>query len=285
LNATSLRPLVEQSPDISRADVARALHDGSELRRLVGDLANAKAQVAALRDQNVQLSRLTATERIALNVAHELSQPLAAVVNYLRAGQRLLGTPAANEDGRLAIALEAALAQALHASRIVSGVRTFVTDGEANKRVEDVAALVREAVALGAPDIEQYGVRLSLSFDGAAGTVLADRVQIAQVLLNLIRNAAQAMQDCPRRVLSITSRGAGEIVKISVADTGKGLPASIRDRLFEPFVTTRRDGTGLGLVICRAIIEAHGGTLSAEPAPGGGSIFHFGLTRVVDDPP
>jgi two-component system sensor kinase FixL len=140
-------------------------------------------------------------------------------------------------------------------------------------------------VTLALPDIEPQGVRLSMALDAAADLVLVDRVQIQQVLVNLIRNAAQAMRDLPRRELRIASRLADGVVEISVADTGRGVPEEVADRLFEPFVTTRSDGTGLGLTICNAIIEAHGGTLTYAPAPAGGSIFRFTVTAVADTVP
>jgi two-component system sensor kinase FixL len=132
------------------------------------------------------------------------------------------------------------------------------------------------------PEIEPHGVRVSVILDPAAPLVRVDRVQIEQVLVNLIRNAVQSMQDSPRRDLSIASRAIDGAVEIGVADSGRGLPAEIRDSLFEPFVTTRSNGTGLGLTICQAIIDAHGGTLSYEPAAEGGSIFRFTVAAATD---
>ncbi len=260
------------------------LRDVTQERRLADELADARSRLAIMQNQTVQLSRLAATERIALHVAHELNQPLAAVVNYVLAGQRLLADPTEPHLEQLGLALEGAMAQSLHAGRIVGGIRAFVMRGETDKRVEPVAALVREAVALAMPDTEAHRVRLSLALDPAAALVLVDRVQIEQVLVNLIRNAVEAMRDCPRRDLSIASHWTDGTVEISVADSGKGVPAEVRDRLFEPFVTTRRDGTGLGLTICQAIVEAHGGALSYLSAPDGGSVFRFTVTGVAETP-
>jgi two-component system sensor kinase FixL len=249
---------------------------------LADDLEDARARLTLLKSQNGQLSRLTAMERIALDFAHELNQPLAAVVSYVRAGQRLIADRQKPDLDRLAVALEGAMTQSLHASHIVNRVRAFVTHGETEKGIERLATIVQAALTLSTPDTQPYGVHVSLALDEACALVLVDRVQIQQVLVNLIRNAAQAMQDCPRRELCIASRLIGDDLEISVADSGQGVPPAIRDRLFEPFMTTRSAGTGLGLTICNAIVEAHGGTMSYEPAPDGGSIFRFTVTAVAD---
>jgi two-component system sensor kinase FixL len=233
--------------------------------------------LSALREQVSRLTRLTATERIALNLTHEVNQPLAAIVNYVRAAQLLLAGDSPPDIGRLRVALDGAMAQSLHASRIAGGLRDFVTRGDSIKRAEKVEDLVRAAVALALPETEPHGVLVSLALDPAAAVVLADRVQIEQVLVNLISNAVQAMQDSRRRALSIATQRVGETVAISVADSGKGIPDSVRAHLFEPFVTTRQGGTGLGLMVCRAFVEAHGGSLSCQSMPGRGSVFRFTL--------
>ncbi len=251
----------------------------AQARRIADDPAVVQDR---LRELKGQPSRSAVMEWIALNLTHELSQPLAAIANYVRAGQRLLIDQEAPDLERLAAALDGAMTQSLHAGRIISGLRAFATRGEADKRVESIADIVQQAVSVAIPDDEARGIRLSLALDPAAGRVLVDRLQIEQVLVNLISNAVEAMQDCPHRHLSIASRLVQRAVQISVTDTGTGLPATVRERLFEPFVTTRRNGTGLGLPICRAIVEAHGGTLSCESAPDGGSVFRFTVIGVAD---
>jgi two-component system sensor kinase FixL len=250
--------------------------------RLADDLEDARARLSLLQSQNGQLSRLTAMERIALDFAHELNQPLAAVVSYVRAGQSLIADRHAPDLDRLAEALEGAMTQSLHASQIVNRVRAFVTRGETDKSVEPLATIVQAALILAMPDTQPHAINVSLALDEAGAFILVDSVQMQQVLVNLISNAVQAMHDCPRRELCIASRLAGDAVEVSVADSGRGVPPDIRDRLFEPFMTTRSGGTGLGLTICNAIVEAHGGTMSYEPALDGGSIFRFTVTAVVD---
>jgi two-component system sensor kinase FixL len=121
-----------------------------------------------------------------------------------------------------------------------------------------------------------------MRLDGKADLVLADRVQVQQVLVNLIRNAVDAMEEAPRRELVISSRSAADdMVEIAVSDTGSGIAANAMDRLFQPFFTTKPQGMGVGLSICRSIIEFHGGQIRAEPNPGGGTVFRFTL-RAAD---
>ncbi len=262
-----------------------SMRGAAAARRLADDLEDARARLVLLQSQNVQLSRLTAMERIALDFAHELNQPLAAAVNYLRAGQRLLAEPNAANLERLAAAIEGAMAQSLHASQIVARVRGFVTRGETDRSVQRASDIVMAALALAMQESEPEGVTVSLALDHAAELIVVDPVQIQQVLVNLIRNAVQAMQDGPRRELCIASRSCGGVVEISVIDSGRGVPADVVDRLFQPFVTTRSNGTGLGLTICNAIVEAHGGTLWYEGAPGGGSVFRFTVQAAADAMP
>ena len=207
-------------------------------------------------------------------LAHELNQPLTAVGNYLRAGQRLLEEEASPDVERLKTGLEAAMMQLQRAGLIIDRLHGFVARGEVDMQVgAAVAGLVEEAAALAAGEIREHGVSLSIELDPVARLVLVDRVQVQQVLVNLIRNAVAAMQDSPRRGLSIASRRSDGLVELSVADTGDGPSEEVRDHLFEPFVTTRPDGTGLGLAICQSIVEAHDGSaflgkpcLAAEPS-------------------
>jgi two-component system sensor kinase FixL len=276
------RPTVDVVRSSIPLGMSAATRDIAHAARLAEDLADARARLDVLQSQNEQLSRLAAMDRIGMNLAHELSQPLAAIANYLRAAERLAAKLPADERIQLGVALEGAMTQSLHAGRIVNGLRDFVTRGEADKQIEAVAGLVRQAVLLVMPEAGQPRICVSLAFDPRAAMALVDRSQIVQVLANLLRNAVQAMQDSSRRVLSIGTQRVGTAVQISIADTGKGLPETVRTRLFEPFVTTRPDGTGLGLAICRAIVEAHGGTLAWQAAPDGGSIFRFTVDGVAD---
>jgi two-component system sensor kinase FixL len=153
-----------------------------------------------------------------------------------------------------------------------------VTRGVAEKRVEILSTLIEEASALALAGAGAHGVQVHFRFDPNAAKVLADRIQVQQVLINLMRNGLEAMAGMRLRELEVmTTLLDPGTIEIAVSDRGSGLPSEIAERLFEPFVSTKHDGMGLGLVICRSIVEAHGGRLWSGPNPGGGTIFRFTL--------
>jgi two-component system sensor kinase FixL len=194
--------------------------------------------------------------------------------------QRLVGERSDSDSLRLNDVLDKAAEQALRAGEIIRRLRDFVARGEAEMRPESVAKLVEEAGALALVGAGQQRVHVRFDVKPEADLVMADRVQIQQVLVNLIRNAVEAMVEAEsaRRELTVTtSRIDDDTVEIAVADTGPGISPSIADQLFQPFVTTKRHGMGVGLSISRSIIETHGGRIWAEPDPGGGTIFRIRL--------
>ena len=181
-------------------------------------------------------------------------------------------------------ALDKAAEQAMRAGDIIRRLREFVTRGETERRIERVGKLIEGASAIALLGAKERGIRVRYQLDPAADRVLADRVQIQQVLINLIRNAIEAMETSERRELSIQSApAADDMVDLRVSDTGHGIDAEARAQLFQPFFTTKRHGMGVGLSISRTIIEAHGGELGAEPNPDGGTVFHFTLPAVSND--
>jgi len=181
-------------------------------------------------------------------------------------------------------ALEKAADQALRAGEIIRRLRDFVARGESERRVENVKKLIEEASALALVGAKDLDVSVRFAFHPALDLVLADKVQIQQVLLNLMRNAMEAMEGQPRRDLIIsTEPGNDDMLAISVSDTGSGLSPEVRAQLFQPFVTTKRHGMGVGLSISRTIVEAHGGQIDAEPNPAGGTIFRFTLRTVTNE--
>jgi two-component system sensor kinase FixL len=241
-----------------------------------------------LQSELVHISRLTAMGEMASTLAHELNQPLSAISNYLKGSRRLLEARADEHSSTIRDALDKAAEQALRAGQIIRRLRDFVSRGETERRVESIAKLVEEASALALVGARDLAIRVQYRFDPAAPLVLADRIQIQQVLLNLVRNAVDAMQDGARRELLLSASPAdNDMVRVSVADTGSGLAPDMMSQLFQPFVTTKQQGMGVGLSISRTIVEAHGGQIWAEPNPGGGTIFHFTLRNVrkeeVDD--
>jgi two-component system sensor kinase FixL len=173
--------------------------------------------------------------------------------------------------------------QALRAGQIIRRLRDFVARGESERRVESVKKLIEEASALALVGAKDQGVRVRFQFDPAVDLVLADKVQIQQVLLNLLRNAVEAMDGSQKRELTISTAADDDMIAISVADTGSGVAPEIASQLFQPFVTNKRHGMGVGLSISRTIVEAHGGQIDVEPNPAGGTIFRFTLRAVTQE--
>jgi two-component system sensor kinase FixL len=230
-----------------------------------------------LQSELIHMSRFGAMGEMASTLAHELNQPLTAVVSYLNGCRRLLGATPTKHDVMLREAIDRAADQALRAGQIIRRMRLFVARGESERQVENLVKLIEEASALALVGVREAGVRVDFRFDPRVSFVLADKIQVQQVILNLVRNAIEAMQETPRRELTIsTAEQPDGMAEISVADTGPGIAPEIAAQLFQPFVTTKPNGMGVGLSISRTIIEAHGGRLWAEPNPKGGTIF--GLT-------
>jgi two-component system sensor kinase FixL len=203
---------------------------------------------------------------------------LTAVTNYLEAGRQLL-TAGAGRPERIFEMMEKAIGQAQRAGDVIRRLRGFVSKGETERRIQNLNKLVEEALALALVGARQRGVRASLELDHTLPPVLVDHVQIQQVVLNLVRNAVEAMEQNERRELRIGTRAVPEqgTVEIIVADTGPGIAPELADRLFQPFVTTKATGMGLGLSICREIVEAHHGRLTTAPASSGGTVFRVTL--------
>lgn len=241
-----------------------------------------EARLQELQSELVHVSRLTAMGEMATTLAHELNQPLSAIANYLKGSRRLLEASTDERSGKLRDAMDKAGDQALRAGDIIRRLREFVVRGESERRVESISKLTEEASALALVGAKELGVRVKFRLDPGVDLVLADRVQVQQVLLNLIRNAIEAMEGSKLRELFVQSAPfADGMVVINVADTGPGISEEISVQLFQPFVTTKQHGMGVGLSISRTIVEAHGGKIWVEPNPGGGTIFRLTLPAVA----
>jgi two-component system, LuxR family, sensor kinase FixL len=249
----------------------------------VRDLTERQATERRLQDvqgELVHVGRLTAMGEMASALAHELNQPLSAVANYVKGSVRLLDEDPVDKD-TIRNALSNAGDQALRAGQIIRRLRDFVGKGEAERRVESLPQLLEEAGALAMVGAKERGVRLRYAIERGVDLVLADKVQIQQVVLNLMRNAVDAMEGAPRLELVVAARPApDDMVEVSVADVGPGISPEVADQLFQPFFTTKRDGMGVGLSISRTIVEAHGGRIWVESNPKGGAIFRFTLPAV-----
>lgn len=228
------------------------------------------------------MARFTALGEMASTLAHELNQPLTAVASYLNGARRLVDGGKAEDLPMAREAIDNAAGQALRAGQIIRRLREFVARGETDRQAEDARRLIEEASALALVGAKEAGVHFMLQFEDNLPAVLADKVQIQQVLVNLVRNAIEAMQQSETRKLTVSAFtvDAGT-AQIDVRDTGAGISPEILPQLFQPFVTSKPHGMGIGLSISRTIAEAHGGRLWADPAPDGGTIFHLTL-RIAD---
>ena len=244
-----------------------------------------ESRLKELQSEVTHMSRFTALGEMASTLAHEINQPLTAISNYLRGCQRLLQRVDSDSSAMLRDAIGKAADQALRAGQIIRRLREFVARGESDRRIESLPKLIEDASTLALIGAKENGVDVSFRLDPTVDLVLADRIQIQQVLVNLIRNAIEVMAETSgRRRLEIAAVADREnLVRVSVSDTGLGIAPEIAKQLFQPFVTTKRKGMGLGLSICRTIIEAHGGKIWVEPNPGGGTIFYFTLRSAKED--
>jgi two-component system sensor kinase FixL len=249
-------------------------------------------QQTELRMQDLQselahVGRVSEVGTLASALAHELNQPLTAVANYCETARDLLAGPLDPETVEtLREALDDAARQSVRAGQIVRRLRDFITHGHTERQVENLPRLINEANALALVGSREHGIEVQVDLDPAANSVLVDRIQIQQVLVNLIRNAIDAMAGSALRLLHIsTCKAPDGWIRVTVADTGSGIGEAVAAQLFQPFVTSKEGGMGIGLSICRTIIEAHGGRIGFEPGPGGGTLFHFTLadTQAADD--
>jgi two-component system sensor kinase FixL len=248
------------------------IRDLTERQKTEGRLQDLQAEL-------VHIGRLSALGEMSSALAHELNQPLSAVGNYINGARRLMDSGAPPEvvrDG-----LDKAAAQTLRAGEIIRRLRDFVQRGETDRRIESLSKLVEEASALALLGVKDADIRVAIRLDPKHDLILADRVQIQQVLLNLIRNSVDAMLDSPERRLVISSEAVeDDMVQVNVADTGGGMAPEVMERLFQPFVSTKPHGMGVGLSICRTIVESHGGRIWPEANSPHGTVFRFTLPEV-----
>jgi two-component system, LuxR family, sensor kinase FixL len=248
-------------------------------------------QQTELRLQDLQsglahVGRVSEMGTLASSLAHELNQPLTAVANYCEAARDMLaGEPDAETLALVREALDDAASQSVRAGQIVRRLRDFISHGQTERRVESLPRLISEANALALVGTREHGIEVQVRLDPAADQVFVDRIQIQQVLVNLIRNAIDAMVGSRIRALTIHAAPvADDAVQIGIEDTGSGISDEIAEQLFQPFVTSKQGGMGIGLSICRTIVEAHGGRIWFEPGARGGTTFHFTIPSAGTQP-
>jgi two-component system sensor kinase FixL len=236
------------------------------------------ARLQEIQGELARLARLNEMGEMASTLAHELNQPLSAIANYAHGCARLLRDMDEDVAVRMRDALGETAQQSLRAGQIIKHLREFVTKGETEKAPQNIRRLVEEAAALALIGSREKGVRTLLEFAAGPETVMVDRIQIQQVLTNLMRNAIEAMRDSEHCELIIrTVAEHDDVVAVSIEDTGPGIADEILEQLFKPFVTTKPGGMGVGLSICKRIVEAHGGELTTAPNAAGGATFRFTL--------
>jgi len=236
-------------------------------------------RIQELQSEMLRVSRLTDMGQVAAGLAHELNQPLTAILNYTNA---CLDVADERGDSEMKSILGKVAEQATRAGNIIRRLRSFIEKRGPNRSPEDIAHTIDEAIRLGQINAEERGIRMRIVIEHGLPAVMIDRVQIQQVVINLIKNAAEAMEHwTPRELVVEVGRAAPDLLQISVADSGPGISEEVRDKLFKPFVSDKVHGMGMGLSICRGIVEAHGGRLWLEANPARGSIFRFTIPMDV----
>jgi len=247
-----------------------------DLSALYGERETYEAHLIALREELVHVARVSELGQVSAGIAHEINQPLTAMLNYANAAKRLATTGTTEDLEKIRNVLVKVAEQAERAGQIVRRMRDFLEKRASQRGPEDIISIIDDAMALGLIGAKAANVQIGFDVVGTLPPVDVDRVQIQQVLVNVMRNAIDAMEQTERRALSLTvSRQDNGRVEIAIADTGHGIAEGMASQLFTPFVTTKDNGMGIGLAISKSIVEAHGGALSAEPNPGGGTVFRF----------
>ncbi|HPU15072.1 MAG TPA: ATP-binding protein [Polymorphobacter sp.] len=236
-----------------------------------------EAEFNRLQSELIHVSRVSAMGTMASTLAHELNQPLTAIANYVRGSRRMLGELTGETVTIVQDALAQADASASKAGEIVRRLRELVASGDVQRRAESIPDLVRQASNMVLDDARSLGIAYTIDLDPQAATANADRIQVQQVLINLLRNAVEALSPTGVRHIVIQTRRVGAHCEISVRDTGPGISGEVAKRLFEPFYSTKSACMGVGLSISRTIVEAHGGQIWHDPHPGGGTTFRFTL--------
>jgi PAS domain S-box-containing protein len=251
--------------------------DGRPLRLIglaidVTAMENAQNQLRTAHEELLRISRLSAMGAFASTLAHELNQPLTAATSYMQACELSLKSGPQDQDSELIDMVKLAAAEVLRAGDIIRKMRQFTISGEIAVQPEDLNKIINEASIAKRRRSVASGLTIKCHFDPQARFVLVDRIQIGQVLANLLANAVDAMRECLFKHIDITTQRQGDTALILIKDSGSGFAPGVLEHIFEPFRTTKETGTGLGLPICRTIVEGHGGKLWAIHSPSGATL-------------
>jgi C4-dicarboxylate-specific signal transduction histidine kinase len=276
---------------LERRRLDRELRAAQELVKQERDAAQHYLDIATAHNKRVQelqaelahVRRLTELGQVVSTLVHEVSQPIAAIKTYLNACRRVV---VKGNQPEIHLALGRIEEQTNRTSEIIRRISDYVKKRDVQMRPESLSSVVEEAVELTRSSIRGNEPTFAVQVDLSEQQVQIDRIQVQQVLFNLIRNGLEAMQNRPRCDLAITAKEAADgMVVISVADTGPGIPDAVRSKVFQPFVTTKSNGMGVGLSVCQRIVELHGGRLWVDDNTGGGTVFRFTVRRVIDRAP
>jgi two-component system sensor kinase FixL len=256
--------------------LAKGRHIFTGLIRDISDRQETERRLHEVQADLIHVSRLSAMGELASALAHELNQPLTAISNYLMAARQLVERGPENAD-RASEIIGKSIDQAMRAGQIIRQLRSFVQKRQVERVPVEIEKVVDEASALAFIGLKEKGIRVAIERQDGLPEVPIDRIQIQQVLINLIRNAVDAMESQDRRELTIRITADEEETRISIIDSGCGIPRDMEEKLFHAFATTKTTGMGVGLSISRNIVEAHNGRLWFEANPSGGTIFHLAL--------
>lgn len=247
--------------------------------RDVTERQEAQLRLHELQSELAHVGRVSEMGTLASALAHELNQPLTAVANYCESARDLLkADPDRGTLEMLREALDDAAQQAVRAGQIVRRLRDFMSHGHSERQLESLSKLITEANALALVGSREHDIDVRVELRAKTREVFIDRIEIQQVMVNLIRNAMDAMIGADERRLTIRTEDAeNAMVLVTIEDSGSGISETIAGQLFQPFVTSKESGMGIGLSICRSIVEAHGGRIWFERREGGGTIFRFTL--------
>jgi len=251
--------------------------DGDKILSIVRDVTDrkrAELEAASQRLELAHLSRVSMLGELSGALAHELSQPLTAVLTNAQAARHLLNQQPLNVD-ELQLALDDVIKSDMRAGAVLDRLRSLLRKADMVLQPVDVSEVAREVIDLAYSELRLRRVTVTAAAPSSITVVLGDRVQLQQVVLNLVLNACEAMSQTPvsQRHLALSTTRSDGHVDLIVSDRGPGIPEGQLERVFEPFVTFREQGLGLGLAITRSIVSAHGGSIRAENNPGGGAIF------------
>ena len=246
------------------------LHDLTEALR-------ARERIEELQSELMQVARASAVGEMGSTLAHELTQPLSAVSGFVEASAELLDRSDGEVPPKVREYMDQAVAQAMRAGAVVRLLREFTSRGDTERSIEDINVVVEEICALATLGTATDAIDLELNLAADPPPVLIDHIQIQQVVLNLMRNSIDALRNCKSRTITVATEFRGDMVEVVVGDNGPGLPPEIGERVFEPFVSTKPDGIGIGLSICRTIVEAHGGRIAVDTGKKRGAEFRFSV--------